>query len=1457
MKERKLLKVLLCMMVAFAMAFTPFAGSYAGSATSYGTENEEVSGQSSGESSGEVSEETSVGASEEATEESPEETPEDSSSEQDMQGESVEAEEPPVGTEEDAIEATQDNRSEKAIRTVNEYSGARLGATRAASTSNNLNDFVTDATIDATKENGKYVVKPGSKYNISLTFTETMDLQFPDEEDAVMTYTLPEGLLAADGDEGEFTVRVNDGGSSYTIKGNTFKVVGNTIEVRFNTSDSNFSRLAAAANLTFNIAFEGEFDGENEEVMFNDQVDVDLEIDESHHVSAQKSGKVDTTGDKIDYTIVLTSDGKNTNIEVTDSLIFSERDLLTLDIYSINVESNKAESVDCSWGATQSSFVLQIPAMVDGERITITYSVKIDPTKIGKGTDGKVITTGRNDLTVSSEDDPATETKTIDSTINYTPGINKTGRTIGSNHDTLEWTVTANPAAKVSIAGYNIKDTIASASRQYVKYAGEGISVKVQDADNNTVREENIPWGQLPAANDYTWTYTVPDSDTIPYKYVITYITKADNSDLHKDVTVNNTATIDGGGSKSGSGKIGPLSNDDYLRLTKTATDVDLEKGTITWHVIMEVPKDGLDKAEVVDTYPNTTIGGQAVYEPVSEDSIRVSDMQDGESYKVNINEKSAVITFYKDPESSEPGLQKSTSGKKRYIYIDFDTQIKTEWLEASGLSLSEATHSNSISIDGGTGGKGSVIVQEPAIDKKTEPAGTRTEGGTEFPVYKYEVYLTHIEGDGNVSVLDRYDKSLLEPYTPDGSEDAWYVFGEGLDDKGNDKIVKGGQFNHEETADGMQFTIDKADLPKDNTTYNNYFPRYRLVYYLTVKDEAAFEKIIEGAIRDKEGKYKLTNTAEWDGKVDGGDIEYGYPGISKELLTTDKELTKTDEDVWADFRITANPSAQTVNGGKTIKMTDEAENLDIDITSIRINGEDEWPGVSYEMNGNTMTYWIPDATKIVITYRARVNFPADGKLQFSNVVKMLKYDDEIKKTAERNKSGGGVASVPAINLLKHEAGDISSKLAGAEFALLDENKDPIIDKSGKAVVYVTPENGMIHVRGDMAQLGWALQEEKTYYLRETKAPENCILPATEFRFRISKDGHTDHTQYIYHSGDTLSAGNFELTRLDVEKVWSDGNSNHDADEVTVRLQQRIGGEDGEWSNTIRVLNEDLEWTDNTDGITAVLTKSNDWKYRFDDLPQAVPEGEDFSGVNTKAEYRIVETAVNGKEHELVINGARYKDTTYDVEEDGTDSKVTVTNNYVPDIEISFEANKVFEHGKLDEDAMFTFNAFGVSDDGKLTLVAAGSTSATGDENSSVTFTPIRYTLDDLKKDDGTFATSKTFKYVVRETLPAAADENGFDSTSSIQYDTAVKNVTVTLSLEGNKLNADINYGDEGGMEFTNTLKPPTPPTTPPPTPPTSGTGDPMSAIIYLALMLAAALGITAAAGLRRRAARR
>lgn len=343
--------------------------------------------------------------------------------------------------------------------------------------------------------------------------------------------------------------------------------------------------------------------------------------------------------------------------------------------------------------------------------------------------------------------------------------------------------------------------------------------------------------------------------------------------------------------------------------------------------------------------------------------------------------------------------------------------------------------------------------------------------------------------------------------------------------------------------------------------------------------------------------------------------------------------------------------------------MTDTVTNLSVDITSIKAVPSE---GVTFDMSGYTVTYTIPDATKVVVTYRARVLFDKEpathqtATIKFSNTAEMKGYHDHTEGDAEKTNSGGGVAPLYRINLMKYEAGNMTHRLQGAVFALCDVNDNPILDKDGNEVQFTTDDDGMIRIYGDQHEDGWALFPETEYHLKEIVAPPNYMLADFVYKFTISRDGRTDYQNLIFHSGDTMSAKNYPGTDINVKKSWKNkaGEEVDPPEDTTieVKLQQKIGG--GEFSDIIReeVKQPDgsYQWQD-TEGKTLILSADNDWEGWFNSLPKTVPTGESFDGDDVGVEYQVVETKVNG---ETPKEGT----VTIDAQESGGSTIVTITN---------------------------------------------------------------------------------------------------------------------------------------------------------------------------------------------------
>lgn len=804
---------------------------------------------------------------------------------------------------------------------------------QTAPTSSDLSNFLSSVEISAPKdENGKYKIVPGENYLIDLSFIESSTTyQFPNDGSA-MTYTLPDGLDVIN-HSGTFPIKVRDGGQTYTVNGNTYSLQNGVLTVHFATDDPNFSRLAAASNLQFGIEMEGGFRENITEIEFNDQIIKELVVDTSSEVTASKSATVDTDNDKVNYTVSIVSKGRSNNIVVKDTISDPEG-VLSLDANSISATSSTGQPVSMTGGANGNSFSYTIPEMKNGEIITFTYSANIDVSKIPSD-NGKYVVVGNNKIQVNSDEDPEPDTKNVDSVIDYTPNIKKDGSVVGPDGKTITWTITANGAAKVSMAGGTITDTIRESSRQYMKYSGDGIRVQVYNPDGTVAETRNIRWADLENKTDSTWTYKIPEDDGV-YKYVITYTTEVDTSDATSIVTVENdvhTEHKDDHGSSN-------VPIDDVVKLSKKGTDVDLENKEITWAVSFTVPEDGLTKAEVTDRYPFASVDGVNTYEAYKENTVNVTGLLAGEEYDVVIDSvaKAVKIIFYRNSNRT-PGLN---PGQQRTIHVTLKTEINEDWLEAAKDDDYLKKHTNTVVFNDVITASDFVVVAAPTVDKTAAVCGTRKVGNTELPIYRYEITLTDIRQDDNI-IVDAFDRDLLEPYTPSPNDtwsdtvyainDIWYVYGGTIYWQGN----KGASpVTYVDTTDGIRINTTASSMPHNGT---GYYDKYKIVYCLTVKDAAAMNKIMRLAASADDGKYKINNNVTWNDEWDGAEIVYEYPGLTKELLNPE-DLHQEDKDIWVKFRITANAGAQMLNGGQPLELTDTVENLSIDITSVKVEKE-------------------------------------------------------------------------------------------------------------------------------------------------------------------------------------------------------------------------------------------------------------------------------------------------------------------------------------------------------------------------------------------------------------------------------------------------------------------------------------------------------------------------------------
>ena len=1114
-----------------------------------------------------------------------------------------------------------------------------------AASSTDLKDFIANASISApTNSEGKYVITPDTSYDISLSFAENPTLQYDNHQ--TLTYDLSNSGLDFSGlpQNGEFSIKINDGGVFYTITGNKFSIDENGhLTVNFNTNDPHYNNLAASSNLRFTLNLDAKVKSDATKIVFSDGVEKEIEVDNSNSVTASKSATFNKETGTIDYSVAIVSQGASKNVVVKDTIT---GEALTLDASSIHATSSTGQPVSMTGSPSGNSFQYTIESMKNNEVVTFNYSAKIDMSKIHY-VNGKYESTGTNKVEVSSEGDPTPDVVERTTVIDYTPNISKgNGEVIGEsgNKKTIQWTITANDECKVSMAGGKITDIISDNSKDIMKYSGPGITVTVYDAGNNVVRTDNVGWDDNSITKtDSTWTYTVPSSDLDKaYKYVITYTTEVDVTGKNTSVKVDNKVETDGGQTSSGGSDVPPPAGN-TVKAEKLVHNVDVANKEVTWNIVFNVPDTGLSTATIKDYYPYRN-DNKSIREKVIRGSVSVSGLVGGETYDVDYDQQEgdrlyALITFFRDQSHSASGLK---PGSPRTVTVTLKTELNEQWIKDSSKPGLEwlMEHENNAHVvlgDYEDDIKKTVIITSPAIKKDSAAAGFRNVDGVELPVYQYKVRLTDVSSADNV-IKDTFDTTLLEVYN--GKDDAFYTYA------GNQYTtwLKSSQpASYVNTADGIEIHTDSLSIEKDKN--GEYHKVYDLVYYLTVKDETALKTIMGRAATADGGKYTMNNTATWNGLTDGAEVTYEYKGLNKELLTNPEDLKKTDEDIWANFRITLNPGGLMLNGGEPLTMTDTINNLSIDYNSIQATPSE---GVTWDQTDSVTTFTIPDQTKVVITYKARVLFKTIGdqgetvKVEFNNVAEMEGFRDEVSGSGERHNSGGGAGSVAVINLLKYRAGNMKDPLPGAVFALLNENKEPITwgkdfeeHRSGDPVQFTTGTDGLITVRGDAENYGWNLEEDTRYYLREITAPEGYMLADFDYSFKISSDGTTDYSdpEWKYHNGDTMSAKNYPGTDVKVYKQWSDGNEKHTDDSVTVKLQQKIGTAD--WSDTVYSEEKNqqtgkYEWVRKT--RTLELNSGNEWYGLFASLPLVAPQNP--AGLTTDdvdVQYRVVETLVNNE----------------------------------------------------------------------------------------------------------------------------------------------------------------------------------------------------------------------------------
>lgn len=583
-------------------------------------------------------------------------------------------------------------------------------------------------------------------------------------------------------------------------------------------------------------------------------------------------------------------------------------------------------------------------------------------------------------------------------------------------------------------------------------------------------------------------------------------------------------------------------------------------------------------------------------------------------------------------------------------ITITFWTDNDMNWIEAAAKGEVTSEHLNHVHLilDGYEASNEAVGTPEkdPEITKKRKPekVGTWTNSdGISMPIYRYTITLTgmtdHAFQDRKLIIEDTFEPPLklvraselsntqiklsenpadtderLVRTIPDLST-GW------VSDAAGEKAVTITPLvdeNQQENGFKIEIPYDEAmkyrpervdaegNILKDkngNTIYGDpiYGQEYQISYYMTldhqkVKEDA--QDIVTRGLKSKEyTDKKANNTATW--KLEAQSVTSPPTPDSQTPYTLNpvsKDCSYDAANELATYTIEVNPLKLTMNRGERYALTDEYENLAVDFETVRIVCDPEYVDndptkekqkVEWTYHGSKGTYWIPDNTKVTITYEGWPVGIRGSEVTFRNTASVMGYTADSSRTDTLKADHEGSAASYRIRLFKFGDDNMDDALPGAVFQLFenDENgnmvpmqykttyhntgtdaDDPAWARIVKTftddlIVYPSdwdkahydaatlpkPENhndgdliffisgegdpeednqgrGFAEIMLSQARDGVALKKNHQYYLREVIEPEGYMREDIYWRFIIGENDDWSH--YIYADDSVMQVSN-------------------------------------------------------------------------------------------------------------------------------------------------------------------------------------------------------------------------------------------------------------------------------------------------------------------------------------------
>ena len=1039
----------------------------------------------------------------------------------------------------------------------------------------NLNQLLTHLTVSGVQQDssGNYLVKPGKPYSVDIQFDEKIQIQFSDT--AEMCYTLPAGVTLKNLTS-PFVIQGEDANGGFEVTGNTIRADGNKIYIKFNSAGANYARLAAINTAQIKVHADVVFEKQPGEHLYHIEGGGDFKVDSTASATVEKSGKlVNYETGKVEYTLKLTSDGDNDGITVKDTFT-NEVSAMSFDTGSVKMYDSE-NNVVSGWNVTSqdsTGFTMNTGALQNGVYY-IKYTATLDKSKLVEEGNSGAYGSGADTKNRVEYLDKSVE-QSLWHVVEHKTGYKSAGQTQKDENTgiaTTPWTIEAHSADFAKESGWKLTTVTDNIKTEGAHYSGDYVTVNIYDEVTGAlVGTKQLTWAEVGVSNKQTATGWSYDMSELPgfsnagkyWKYVITYTTEYNVSNLQEDVEIKNESTSNDPEPHTATGTVGPL-NKNYTGLNKYASDVN--RNEITWTIQLLYPSIGLssDRSFVIENLPKTSDGKY------------VDTYVDGSFAFAPGSTYTTMPTIEKISEDqlkiSWDGIPATSNGQQGQIIFTIKTKVNDDWMNDGDYDKKRV---NTAIFDNITRtGEGTPM--NPML-KKTGSSIYESNGEYYFyfSVLTNKINASTFPNDSStITFTDTFDSNL--EYVPGTAR----ILG-GYNNTQQDQSRNGAEYiTPVIEGNTMTFTVRKSNIPtvwksdSSGTWYfsDEYFQFYKLIYTMKVKDKDA---LVRAALSSTGYTAKLGNSIVSDLGGDETTVEYTPKILDK--------YRSEPVDGKIPFTIKVNETKlDLVENGDILVLTDTLQNLSVHYEDINVEVQDS----SYEsnavygtdesgrtvklpyfnMNGNKITFYLPDGYYTLITYQAKAVGEADsnGYIHYHNTADLDGYEKYVDDYEKYSGEATGTATNYGVKLYKANGYVNSQKLAGAKFKLfivdeVDEDGNivsgtPMKNLNGTDYMVTSTATGDVLVQGDTNVTGWNLKPEQRYYLQEVVAPEGCAIDNTKYEFLISQKGYVNYTnKYIeapdgsgaiiqpwtYFNGDILTVKNYPIKGLlDIKKTVS------------------------------------------------------------------------------------------------------------------------------------------------------------------------------------------------------------------------------------------------------------------------------------------------------------------------------